>query len=330
MNANKKLLYLFLITAVLMTVLPACSQKKGSASEGNDLPQVSNADIDISAVTEEIPLAAGIPASEIPTAVASGVSVNSNDKVLLDYSNSADGYVMIKYLGKNQKVKTQITGPSGVTYTYNQSLTGDYDVFVLSDGSGSYKIGVYENTSGTSYSTAYSFPISVSLKDEFTPFLRSNKYVNYTASSKVVSLAADICKDKKTTNDKIKAVYEYVTANLTYDYQLAKNVKSGYIPDLDSVLIKKTGICFDYAATMTAMLRSQGIPTKMVFGYTGSAYHAWINTYSKESGWITASIYFDGKDWKLMDPTFASTGKSSEEIMKYIGNGANYVAKYLY
>ena len=81
---------------------------------------------------------------------------------------------------------------------------------------------------------------------------------------------------------------------------------------------------------MTAMLRSQGIPTKMVFGYTGSIYHAWINTWSSDTGWVTGSIYFNGKDWKLMDPTFASTAKSSAEIMNYIGNGANYTAKYIY
>ena len=41
-------------------------------------------------------------------------------------------------------------------------------------------------------------------------------------------------------------------------------------------------------------------------------------------------IYFDGKVWKLMDPTFASSGNQSNKIMEYIGNGANYKAKYLY
>ena len=41
-------------------------------------------------------------------------------------------------------------------------------------------------------------------------------------------------------------------------------------------------------------------------------------------------IFFDGTAWKLMDPTFASSGNSSEEIMAYIGDTANYSAKYLY
>ena len=90
------------------------------------------------------------------------------------------------------------------------------------------------------------------------------------------------------------------------------------------------GICFDYAALMAAMLRSQNVPVKLVVGYTGGAYHAWINVYSEKDGWIEGKVYFDGKEWKLMDPTFASSGKSSDNIMAYIGNGSNYTAKYLY
>lgn len=320
-------------TALLLSLLAGCgSNAEKNSAAPSETPSASSgaaADAFFQIGTEDIPLAAGYTAAET-SAVASGTSVQQSGKVVLDYSNTADGYIMIKYLGANQKVKTQITGPSGVTYTYNQSLSGDYDVYVLSDGSGTYKIAVFENISGTSYSTVFSCSITVSLKDEFVPFLRSNKYVNYSSATKVVAKAAELCKDQNTTNSKIKAVYEFVVNNYTYDYDLARNVKSGYIPDLDKDYDSKKGICFDYAATMTAMLRSQGVPTKMVFGYTGSIYHAWINTYSTESGWITGSIYFDGKDWKLMDPTFASTGKSSDEIMRYIGNGANYVAKYIY
>lgn len=54
---------------------------------------------------------------------------------------------------------------------------------------------------------------------------------------------------------------------------------------------------------MTAMLRSQDIPTKLVVGYTGNLYHAWINVYLEGQGWVDNIIYFDGTSWKLMDPT---------------------------
>ena len=126
------------------------------------------------------------------------------------------------------------------------------------------------------------------------------------------------------------AVYDYVVQNLTYDKQRAATVKSGYLSDLDAVLREKKGICFDYAALMTAMLRSQGVPCKLVVGYAGTAYHAWISVWTKDTGWVDGAIFFDGTSWQRMDPTFASTGGQSAAIMKYIGDGANYKTKYLY
>ena len=46
--------------------------------------------------------------------------------------------------------------------------------------------------------------------------------------------------------------------------------------------------------------------------------------WSEEDGWLDGVIYFDGRTWKLMDPTFASSSKQSKEIMEYIGNPGNY------
>lgn len=170
----------------------------------------------------------------------------------------------------------------------------------------------------------------MTLKDELVPFLRPNQYVNYTEDSQAVALAAELTAGMTDNLEKVKTIYDYVVQNISYDRLLAAKVQSGYLPDIDQVLAKKKGICFDYAALMSAMLRSQEVPTKLVVGYTGSVYHAWINVYSEEEGWIDAAIYFDGQEWKLMDPTFASSNNSSQAIMKYIGNGANYQAKYLY
>jgi hypothetical protein len=81
---------------------------------------------------------------------------------------------------------------------------------------------------------------------------------------------------------------------------------------------------------MTAMLRSQGIPTRLVFGYAGSVYHAWISVYSKEAGWIDDVVLFDGESWMLMDPTFAASANSAAELKAYIGDGHAYVMQFMY
>lgn len=81
---------------------------------------------------------------------------------------------------------------------------------------------------------------------------------------------------------------------------------------------------------MAAMLRSQGIPCKLVIGYAGTAYHAWINVYIQGTGWVDQLIYFDGKNWSLMDPTFISSSKNDPSVRKYVGDGTNYSQKYAY
>ena len=265
----------------------------------------------------------------IPVAVASGTKVKKVSKAVIDYSNTKDGYVMVKFTGQTTKnLKAQVKGPT-TTYTYNVT-PGVWEVFPVSDGNGKYRVAVFENVSGTRYASVTYVDFNVTLKDEFAPFLLANQYVNYTADSAIVAKAKELVKPEMKLLDKVGTVYNFVVGNLTYDYQKAATVKSGYLPVLDSVLAEKKGICFDYAALMTGMLRSQGVPCKLVIGYAGTAYHAWISVWSEDTGWVDGAIMFDGRTWHRMDPTFASSGKKSESIMKYIGDGKNYTAKYLY
>lgn len=299
-----------------LAMVPLADAPSGAAASGGQ---------NTTTVAQSAPIATSL----MP--VASGKVVKSNKQAEVDASNTADGYVMIRFTGGGTaKIKVIITGPKETKYTYNLNNGGKFETFPLSDGNGTYKIGVYRNVSGTQYSTSFSTSVDVKMKDEFAPFLLPNQYVNYTTDSATVKKAAELTKNCKTELEKVKAVYEFVVKTLTYDKERAANVQSGYLPNLDDVLAKKKGICFDYAALMAAMLRSQGVPCKLVVGYAGTAYHAWINTYSDAEGWVNGAIYFDGTTWKLMDPTFASSGKSSDSVMQYIGDGKNYSAKYLY
>ena len=262
---------------------------------------------------------------------ASGTLTKESDQAVIDYSHTEDGYVMVRWTGgADARVKVLIKGPSGTTYQYNLDLYGSYETFPLSDGSGSYNVGVYRNAGGTQYATIMTLDVGVSLRDEFAPFLRPNQYVNFTRYSLAVQKAGDLCAGITDNLEKTAAVYDYVVNNVTYDTAKAQTVQSGYLPDIDDTYRTGRGICFDYAALMAGMLRSQSVPVKLVIGYTGSAYHAWLSVYSQTDGWMNAQIYFDGNTWKLMDPTFASSGGQSDSIMQYIGNGANYQAKYLY
>lgn len=268
------------------------------------------------------------PTGVILEAEHSGEKEVRCDTAVVDYSYTEDGYVCVQYTGETDKrLKAQVKSPK-TTYTYTLPA-GEWTVFPLSDGDGNYQVAVYKNTGGTKYATVMTAKFPVTLHDEFAPFLRPNQYVNYTDAVNSVAKGAQLCAGLEHPLEKVAAVYDFVVSTLSYDYEKAETIKSGYLPVLDDVLAEEKGICFDYAALMTAMLRSQEVPCKLVVGYAGSTYHAWISVWTEENGWVDGAIFFDGQVWKRMDPTFASSGERSEEIMDFIENG-NYTAKYLY
>lgn len=260
--------------------------------------------------------------------VASGQILYANQLAKIDASNASEGYIMVQYTGNNPKVKLQITGADQVTYTYSLN-TKSFEVFPLSSDSGYYKVAVYENVTGNQYSTALSKEFPVEISNKFGPNLYPNQYVNFSKDFLVVSKAAELAAGCENDLDVVTKIYNYVASSITYDHQKAETVQSGYTSNVDIILTSGTGICLDYAAVMTSMLRSQRIPTRLEVGYAGTAYHAWISTYITNVGWVNGIIHFDGESWSIMDPTFAANS-SQAALKSFIGDGSNYHTKYIY
>ena len=331
----------FLPALLALLLLAGCAQPPAAPAAGDEagLPE-EDIFIDrmvleeIELENEAVALAEGPAATDtLLLPVASGTATKKSARAVVDYSNITDGYVMVQFSAATAKrLKVQVKGPS-TTYTYDLPAQA-WTTFPLSDGNGGYQVTVLENTSGKKYAVELSVSFTVTLKDEFAPFLRPNQYVNYEGAVETVKQAAALTKDIEAPLEKVGAVYNYVVKTLSYDKARAEAVINrqlvGYLPVLDSVLAEKKGICFDYAALMTGMLRSQGVPCKLVVGYAGTTYHAWVSVWTRETGWVDNAIYFDGTTWHRMDPTFASSGNSSEAIMQFIGDGKNYTVKYLY
>lgn len=314
-----------LIIFVLALFFSGCAAEKEEPPTETTVPPAT-----VSMEVEAVAMAeAPVPAvSVVLEAEASGVLEERCDDAVIDYSHTDDGYVMVQYTtGTDKRLKVQVKGPK-TTYTYNLPV-GQWTVFPLSDGDGCYQVGIYKNASGSKYASVMAVKFDAVLRDEFAPFLRPNQYVDYSAATNAVTKGAQLCAGLEHPLEKVEAVYDFVVSTLTYDAEKAATVKSGYLPVLDEVLEQEKGICFDYAALMTAMLRSQEVPCKLVVGYAGSTYHAWISVWTEENGWVDGAIFFDGQMWKRMDPTFASSADRSEEIMDFIENGS-YTVKYLY
>ena len=257
-----------------------------------------------------------------------GTLVAGNGVATIDYSNASDGYIMVCYgAATSQRLKVQVAHSE--TYTYN-IWSGVWAAFPLSEGSGGYSVSVFEEIGDSRYSLVLSAYVNAEIEDEFDPFLRPNQYVNYADAPNLVATAENLTADCKDSLEMVDKVYNFVLSWLSYDTELASTVRSGYLPDLDKDLVDRTGICFDYAAMMAGMLRCRGVPTKLVVGYAGKAYHSWLSIWSEETGWGENIVYFDGTSWQRMDPTYADTASSKKAAEKFIGDGTNYTEKYIY
>ncbi len=246
----------------------------------------------------------------------------------IDASFANDGYITVEYVGTNPKVRLQITDSGGVTYTY--AITNKQDVFPLTEGDGTYNVALYENISDNEYAQVLSHEFAVSLNSEFSPFLYPNKFVNFTEQSIYIAQTPEIIKAANNDIEVVSLVYEYVVNSLEYDYEKAETVEQEYFPDIDRTYGEKMGICFDYSSVMASMLRSQGIPTRLDVGYTGTIYHAWISVYLSDYGWVNGLIELSGSDWELLDPTNASITAHSGEFMDFFNVKSNYELMYKY
>lgn len=314
--------YLCCALLLLSLLFSGCGGEKGADPVSSDKTSVS-----YSAETEDASAGSWDNTPKVLTPAAGGTEVLGNESLEIDASNTSEGYLMVRYLGSASKIKFFVITPDETRYTYDLPPSDAWMALPLTGGDGVYTLDAREHVEADLYSNLYKETIDVSLADEFRPFLYPNQYTWFTEGSEAVAKASELAEGASDGLDVITAVYNYVIENISYDEEKARTVQSGYLPDVDETLESKKGICFDYAALMTAMLRSQGIPTKLEIGYSGDVYHAWISTYLDETGWIDNVIYFDGKSWSLMDPTLAASN-SGDAVRDYIGDGANYTVMY--
>lgn len=225
-----------------------------------------------------------------------GQDVKKNGKLKLDVSYTGDGYFMAAVQSKNKhKLKLRVI-KGGETLTYDLNGDAEYEIFPLQLGSGKYEVTLYENVSGKKYSQEGKVNLTVKLKREDAAFLCPSQYLNYTELSEAVAEAERQCQGKS-EKETYKIVCDFMKSRFAYDFMKAATVKAGVLPDIDGSYRKHMGVCQDLSAIMVCMLRTQGIPSRLMIGYADKQYHAWVVT------------DIGGKE-EFFDPTAALNGIS--------------------
>ena len=243
----------------------------------------------------------------------------------IDTSNAAAGYICAQATSASP-LKFQVLC-NGNSYNYDMPNDGTTEAFPLNMGDGTYTLRVMQKIEGNNYIQLLSTQVDVQLNSEFEPFLNPSIYCDFNAESDCVKKARELAANTKDQAAAAEAIYNWIVDNITYDTEKATQMKNatGYLPDPDETFHTKTGICFDYASLAAAMLRSVGIPTKIVTGYVAdqSIYHAWNMVYMQDK-WVNVRFTAPEGEWTRIDTTFAASGP------QVVGGKDDYVDRFTY
>ena len=307
-----------LLSCVMLAAVPGCGG--GSGSDGSAQAAPAKATSSKKAKSDATGADFTLPKEvDVPT-----MSVLGNP--IIDASCADDGYVFAA-AKSSARLKFQVKCGE-MTYNYDMPNDGTPALFPINMGDGSYGFRIMENVEGSSYAELDAAYQDVKLSSEFDPFLIPNVFCSYDEKSKCVEKARKLMKGVKNEGEVVREVCTFVAGAVSYDYDKAEILanSSGYVPDPDATLAEGKGVCFDFASLTAAMLRSLGMPTKVVTGYVSpdDLYHAWIMVYA-DGTWQTALFSVKPKTWSRCDVTFASAGASS-----VTGDATKYTDRYIY
>lgn len=145
-----------------------------------------------------------------------------------------------------------------------------------------------------------------------------------TVTPETLALAEEIAASYNNPFDKAMAIQSYLRENIAYNDQIAAPPE-GMDPIHHTLFISQEGYCTYYASAMAIMLRSQGVPARLVSGYAQGSYdeeshvyrvrasnaHTWVEVFFPSYGWIqfepTASLPVITRPERL-DESGTSTG----------------------
>ncbi|OGW52292.1 MAG: hypothetical protein A2V62_03425 [Nitrospirae bacterium RBG_19FT_COMBO_58_9] len=118
-------------------------------------------------------------------------------------------------------------------------------------------------------------------------------------SQQVIDLAHRVTQQAKTPFEETLAIQQHLMSN--YRYSLEADTATLSHPLEEFLFTRKTGYCEHYATAMVVMLRTVGIPARLVTGFLATEWnefggyftvrqrdaHAWVEVYFPHSGWIT-------------------------------------------
>ncbi|HEV2396325.1 MAG TPA: DUF3488 and transglutaminase-like domain-containing protein [Candidatus Sulfotelmatobacter sp.] len=189
---------------------------------------------------------------------------------------------------------------------WGRSLRGDYRLLAGDSGGAVYDydsrhaISRYEATSDI----AKPSPAELRKAGRNYPQQITETYLELPElDPRIEQLAAEVTRSAKNDFDRSSAIENYLHAHFTYTLQLPNTTVKD--PIANFLFERKQGHCEYFASSMAVMLRTIGIPSRVITGFRSDEFNDISDSYvvrAKDAhAWVEA--YFPGFGWQTFDPT---------------------------
>ena len=146
------------------------------------------------------------------------------------------------------------------------------------------------------------------------------------SSSDLPKLVKALTQNTKTDEDKAYVLLAWIVKNIDYDEYKKNQIESknsarhsrAEIPESGDILKTRLGVCKDIASLYQRMLKQADIEAVVINGCTGEINKKTKKCKDGSPGHSWNAVWID-KQWELVDPTWAITGKQTtamEDITK--------------
>jgi transglutaminase-like putative cysteine protease len=187
-----------------------------------------------------------------------------------------------------------------------RDISGDYRMLAADAGGAVYNFDNLHSINSYEADSDIASPTPSELRlasHDFPPAIQA-AYLRLPAlDPRIAQLAAKVTSSSVTDFDKAMAIENHLRTRYGYTLTLPQTVESD--PVANFLFVRKQGHCEYFASSMAVMLRTLGIPSRVVNGFRSDEFNDLTGNYivrAKDAhAWVEA--YFPGYGWQTFDPT---------------------------
>lgn len=195
---------------------------------------------------------------------------------------------------------------------WGRAVKGDYQLYSVDSGGAVYDSDSLHPITNYEASSDIATPAPADLRtaERNIPTRYADIYLRFPPQldPRVQALAQQITASANNDYDRASAIENYLRSRYGYTLQLPSSTVKD--PIANFLFERKQGHCEYFASSMAVMLRTLGIPARVVNGFRSDEFNDLTGYYivrAKDAhSWV--EVYFAGYGWQMFDPTPAASG----------------------